>query len=84
MREIITFILENVYVLFISLVSFIVYFLSAGYLLKNRKTDFSYSGHEIVWFEGSFRKLVLSILGLAVGISAIMVCLLYLIVKVNI
>lgn len=84
MREALVFILESKYILLILLVSFIVNFLSVEYLLKNRKTDFSYSGHEIVWFEGSFRKLVLSILGLAVGVSAIMVCLLYLIVKANI
>jgi len=35
--------------------------------MKNRSSDFSYSGHVFVWYEGSTRKLILAILGFAAG-----------------
>ena len=67
----------------IALVSFVVQYCGASYVLKNRKTDFSYSGHTVVWYEGTRRGLILSVLGFACGVSAFIVCIIYLIIKVN-
>ena len=83
MSEALAFILANKYILLIALVSFVVQYCGAAYILKNRKTDFSYSGHTVVWFEGTQRGLILSVLGSACGVSALIVCILYLIIKVN-
>ena len=83
MTEELAFILSNKYVLLIALVSFVVQYCGAAYILKNRKTDFSYSGHTVVWFEGTQRGLILSVLGFACGVSAFIVCIIYLIIKVN-
>lgn len=83
MAEALEFILANKYVLLIALVSFVVQYCGAAYILKNRKTDFSYSGHTVVWLEGTQRGLILSVLGFACGVSAFIVCILYLIIKVN-
>ena len=83
MTEALAFISANKYVLLIALVSFIVQYLGAAYFFKNRKTDFSYSGHTVVWFEGTQRGLILSVLGFACGVSAFIVCIIYLIINVN-
>jgi hypothetical protein len=83
MSEALAFILANKYVLLIALVSFVVQYLCAAYILKNRKTDFSYSGHTVAWFEGTKRDLILSVIGFASGVSAFIVCIIYLIIKVN-
>lgn len=56
--EVIAFILANKYVLMIALVSFVVQYCGAAYIFKNRKTDFSYSGHTVVWYEGTQRGLI--------------------------
>ena len=40
--------------------------------MKNRNSDFSYSGHVFVWYEGSTRKLILAILGFAAGMVVFM------------
>ena len=82
MSEALAFISANRYVLLIALVSFVVQYLGAVYFFKNRKTDFSYSGHMVVWFEGTQKGLILSVLGFASGVSAFIVCILYLIIKV--
>ena len=83
MAEALAFISANKYVFLIALVSFVVQYCGAAYILKNRKTDFSYSGHTVVWFEGTQRGLILSVLGFACGVSAFIVCIIYLIIKVN-
>lgn len=81
--KVIAFILANKYVLMIALVSFVVHYCGAAYIFKNRKTDFSYSGHTVVWYEGTQRGLILSILGFACGVFSFIVCIIYLIIKVN-
>jgi hypothetical protein len=81
--EVIAFIFANKYVLLIALVSFVVQYLCAAYILKNRKTDFSYSGHTVVWYEGTQRGLIFSVLGFTCGVSSFIVCIIYIIIKVN-
>lgn len=51
------------------------------YLFKSRKTDFSYSGHETVWYECSTSNLVFAILGTVVGVAIFGVCFLYLMIR---
>lgn len=53
MSKALEFLLANKYVLLIALVSFVVQYCGAAYVLKNRKTDFSYSCHTVVWIEGT-------------------------------
>ena len=69
MAEALAFILANKYVLLIGVISLVVEFFSVRYLYKNIRSDFSYSGHEYVWFEGSWGGFTLAVLGLASGPS---------------
>lgn len=78
MSEALAFILANKYVLFIGVISLVVEFFSVRYLAKNIRSDFSYSGHEYVWFEGSWGGFTLAVLGFASGASALIVSSLYL------
>ena len=78
MSSIITFIIANKYVLLIGFISLVVEFFSITYLAENIKTDFSYSGHEYVWFEGSWGGFTLAVLGFASGVSALIVSSIYL------
>lgn len=78
MSSIITFIIANKYVLLIGFISLVVEFFSVTYLAKTIKTDFSYSGHEYMWFEGSWGGFTLAVLGLASGVSALIVSSIYL------
>ena len=78
MSSIITFIIANKYVLLIGFISLVVEFSSITYLAKNIKTDFSYSGHEYMWFEGSWGGFTLAVLGFASGVSALIVSSIYL------
>lgn len=73
MADILAFILANKYVLLIGFISLVVEFFSITYLARNIKTDFSYSGHEYTWFEGSWVGFTLAILGFAGGVSALIV-----------
>lgn len=81
MADILAFILANKYVLLIGFVSLVVEFFSVTYLAKNIKSDFSYSGHEYVWFEGSWAGFTLAILGFACGVSVLIVSSVYLAVN---
>lgn len=78
MTEALAFILANKYVLLIGFISLVVEFFSVTYLAKNIKTDFSYSGHEYMWFEGSWGGFTLAVLGHASGVSALIVSSIYL------
>ena len=78
MAETSAFILANKYVLLIGVISLVVGFFSVRYLSKNIRSDFSYSGHEYVWFEGSWGGFTLAVLGFASGISALIVSSFYL------
>lgn len=78
MSEALAFILSNKYVLLIGVISLVVEFFSVRYLAKNIRSDFSYSGHEYVWFEGSWVGFTFAVLGFASGVSALIVSSLYL------
>lgn len=78
MAEALAFILANKYVLLIGVISLVVEFFSVTYLAKNIRSDFSYSGHEYVWFEGSWGGFTVAVLGFASGISALIVSSIYL------
>lgn len=78
MVEALAFILANKYVLLVGVISLIVEFFSVTYLSKNIRTDFSYSGHKYVWFEGTCGGFILAVLGFASGISALIVSSIYL------
>lgn len=80
MAEALAFILANKYVLLIGFVSLVVEFFSVTYLAKNMKSDFSYSGHEYMWFEGSWGCFILAVLGFASGVSVLIVSSFYLVV----
>ena len=81
MLETLAFILTNKYALLIGVISLVVEFFSVTYLAKNTKTDFSYSGHEYMWFEGSWGSFIFAVLGFASGISALIVSSIYLAYK---
>lgn len=80
MADVLAFILSNKYVLLIGVVSLVVEFFSVTYLAKNMRSDFSYSGHEYVWFEGSWLGFTLAVLGFACGVPALIVSSFYLVV----
>ena len=80
MADVLAFILSNKYVLLIGVVSLVVEVLSVTYLARNIKTDFSYSGHEYMWFEGSRGCFILAVLEFASGVSALIVSSFYLVV----
>jgi hypothetical protein len=80
MADVLAFILANKYILLIGVVSLVVEVLSVTYLARNIKTDFSYSCHEYVWFEGSWLGFTLAVLGFASGVSVLIVSSFYLVV----
>lgn len=80
MAEALEFIIANKYILLIGFISLVVEVLSVTYLARNIKTDFSYSGHEYVWFDGSWGCFILAVLGFASGVSALIVSSFYLVV----
>ena len=80
MVNVLVFILANKYVLLIGVASLVVEFFSVTYLAKNIKSDFSYSGHKYVWFDGSWGCFILAVLGFASGVSALIVSSFYLVV----
>ena len=73
--------LADFFILIFSVIAFILQFYCWGYLFKSRKSDFSYSGHEAVWFECSTSSLIRAILGMEVGVAIFGVCFLYLMVR---
>lgn len=76
-----TTILADFFILIFSVIAFILQFYCWRYLFKSRKSDFSYSGHETVWFECSTSSLIRAILGVEVGVAIFGVCFLYLMVR---
>lgn len=80
MSEALAFILANKYVILIGVISLVVKLFSVTYLAKNMRSDFSYSGHEYVWFDGSWGCFILAVLGFASGVSALIVSSFYLVV----
>lgn len=77
MEQTLQFILENKHALIIIFIAFIIQFEGLAYLIQNKKSDFSYSGHTFEWFEGDTSKLVLAFLGFILGVSVIGICILY-------
>lgn len=73
--------LADFWILIVSVIAFILQFYCLSYLFKSRKTDFSYSGHDTVWFECSTSSLIRAILGIEVGVGIFGVCFLYLMVR---
>ena len=80
MAEALAFILANKYVILIGVISLVVKLFSVTYLAKNMRSDFSYSCHEYVWFDGSWLGFTLSVLGFASGVSVLIVSSFYLVV----
>ena len=80
MEQTLQFILENKHALIIIFIAFIIQFEGLAYLIQNKKSDFSYSGHTFEWFEGDTNKLVLAFLGFILGVSVFVIgiCILYL------
>jgi hypothetical protein len=79
MEQILQFILENKYMLIIIFIAFIIQFLGITYLIQNKKSDFSYSGHTFEWFEDDTNKSVLALLSFILGVSVIGICILHII-----
>lgn len=79
MEQILQFILENKYMLIIIFIAFIIQFLGIVYLIQNKKSDFSYSGHTFEWFEDDTNKSVLALLSFILGVSVIGICILHII-----
>ena len=77
MEQILQFILENKYMLIIIFIAFIIQFLGIAYLIQNKKSDFSYSGHTFEWFDGDTNKSVFALLSFILGVSVIGICILY-------
>lgn len=73
--------LADFWILIVSVIAFILQFYCWRYLYKSRKSDFSYSGHDTVWFECSTFILIRAILGMEVGVAIFGVCFLYLMVR---
>lgn len=76
-----TTILADFFILIFSVIAFILQAYCQSYLFKSRKTDFSYSRHETVWYECSTSNLVFAILGTVVGVAIFGVCFLYLMIR---
>lgn len=71
MEPILQFIIQNKYILTIGLIAFIIQFEGLAYLIQNKKSDFSYSGHSYEWYEGDTSKTILAILAFVFGITVI-------------
>ena len=74
MEQILQFIIENKYLLTIMFIAFVIQFLGLAYLIQNQKSDFSYSGHEYEYFEGSLVGAIIAVLALGLGIATIGIC----------
>lgn len=83
MEPILQFILQNKYILIISIVAFIIQFEELAYLIQNKKSDFSYSRHTFEYFEGDTNKLILALLAFILGLSILGVCILYVFIQIQ-
>ena len=83
MEQILQFISENKYHLTVIIIAFIIQFEGLAYLIQNKKSDFSYSGHTYEWYEGNTSKTILAILAFVSGVFAIGVCILHLYIQIQ-
>ena len=83
MNQILQFMLQNKYILIIALIAFIIQFEGLAYLIQNKKSDFSYSGHSYEWYDGDTSKIILAISAFVSGIATIVICLLYLYIQIQ-
>ena len=56
MEQTLQFIGQNKYVLIIGFIAFIIQFKGLAYLIKNKRSDYSYSGHSYEWYDGDTKK----------------------------
>ena len=83
MEQILQFISENKYHFTIIIIAFIIQFEGLAYLIQNKQSDFSYSGHSYEWFEGDTIKTILAFLAFIFGVSAIGVCIFHLYIQIQ-
>lgn len=83
MNQILQFVLQNKYILIIVLIAFIIQFKGLAYLIQNKQSDFSYSGHSYDWYDGDTSKTILAILAFLFGIATITVCILHLYIQIQ-
>ena len=81
MEPILQFIINNKIILAIMFIAFVIQFLGLQYLVQNKHSDFSYSGHEYQYFEGSLVCAIVAVLALGLGIATIGICCFY--IKIN-
>ena len=77
MEQILQFILFKKYILIVSLIAFIIQFKGLAYLIQNKQSDYSYSGHSYEWYDGDTKKTILAILAFVFGIATFGVCVLH-------
>ena len=55
-------------------IAFVIQFLGLQYLVQNKHSDFSYSGHTFEYFDGDLTKTILAVLAFGLGIATIGIC----------
>ena len=83
MNQILQIMLQNKYHLILIIIAFIIQFKGLAYLIQNKQSDSSYSGHSYEWYEGDTKKTILAISAFVSGIATIEVCLLYLYIQIT-
>lgn len=83
MEQILQFILFNKYILIVSLIAFIIQFKGLAYLIQNKQSDYSYSGHSYEWYDGDTKKTILAILAFIFGIVTFGVCILHIYIQIQ-
>lgn len=83
MEQILQFIGQNKYVLIIGFIAFIIQFKGLAYLIKNKRSDYSYSGHSYEWYDGDTKKIILAILAFIFGIATFEVCILHIYIQIR-
>ena len=83
MNQILQFMLQNKYYLIIIIIAFIIQFKGLVYLIQNKQSDFSYSGHTYEYYEGDTNKTILAISAFILGTATIVVSLLYLYIQIQ-
>lgn len=83
MNPILQFILQNKYHLIIIIIAFIIQFKGLAYLIQNKQSDFSYSGHSYEWYDGDTKKTILAILAFVFGIATFGVCVLHIYIQIQ-
>lgn len=83
MEQILQFIGQNKYVLTIGFIAFIIQFKGLAYLIQNKRSDYSYSGHSYEWYDGDTKKTILAILAFIFGIATFEVCILQIYIQIR-